>query len=45
MTMTRWGNAIFCTNIFPDEKEQLADTKNGFYSIHSQEKKKKKKKK
>lgn len=35
-------NSIFCYGIFPDEKQQLADTKRGFYSIHSLNKKRKK---
>jgi hypothetical protein len=38
-------NAIICHNIFPDEKEQLADTKNGFLSIYSENKKRRRKKK
>ena len=32
-------DAVICHNIFPSEKEQLADTKRGFYSIHSEIKK------
>jgi hypothetical protein len=38
-------DAIICHNIFPDEKDMLADTKKGFYSIYSENKKSKKRRK
>lgn len=38
-------DAVVCQHIFPDEKEMLADTKNGFLSIYSENKKLKKSKK
>lgn len=38
-------DAIICANIFPNEKEQLADTKRGFYLAYSENKKLRKRKK